>query len=89
MKAITWWLYYYGTLAGFLLAAEVIVQRETGYFFNPINQPYITLPLMVLTAVLLVVPTVYYKFIKPQLEWEKLEKAENQKNQDNQRNTEP
>jgi len=83
MKALTWWAYYYGTLAGFLLAAEVVVQRETGHFFNPINHPYLTLPLMILTTVLMVVPTVYYKFIKPMQEWEKLEKAEKLQNQDN------
>jgi len=70
MRALTWWTYYYGTLAGFLLVAEVIVQRETGWFFNPMNQPYITAPLMLLTALLLGAPTVYYKFIKPQLKRE-------------------
>ena len=82
MKALTWWLYYYGTLAGFILAAEVVVQRETGFFFNPINQPYITVPLMLLTALLLGAPTVYYKFIKPQQDRE-LDHSEKLQHKDN------
>ena len=65
MRALTWWAYYYGTLAGFTLTYEVVVQRETGYFFNPLNQPYIMIPLMLLTFCILFLPTVYYKLIKP------------------------
>ena len=79
MRAVTWWAYYYGTLAVFLFVAEIIVVRETGEMFNPMNQPYITFPLMLLTAFLMVVPSVYYMFIKPQLRWEELKREEEEK----------
>jgi len=65
MKALTWFAYYYGTLAGFLLLYEIVVVRETGSMFNPLNQPGITVPLMIGTALLMILPTVYFKLIKP------------------------
>ena len=79
MRALTWWAYFYGTLAGFLFVAEIIVVRETGEMFNPINQPYITIPLMLLTFFIMVVPSVYYMYIKPQLRWDELKRKEEEK----------
>lgn len=76
MRALTWWAYYYGTLSGFLFVAEIVVVRETGEMFNPLTQPAITLPLMLLTALILVVPTIYFKFIRPMQKWEKLKREQ-------------
>ena len=71
MRAFTWFAYYYGTVAGFLLMYEIIIVRETGSMFNPLNEPAITLPIMIGTALMMIIPTIYFKFIKPELEKEK------------------
>lgn len=65
MRALTWFAYYYGTLAGFILLYEIVVVRETGVMFNPLTQPAITVPLMIGTALLMILPTVYFKYLKP------------------------
>ena len=64
MNGLTWWLYYYGIVAGFLIVYEIVIVRETGELFNPITQPYITLPIMIGVLLFMVLPTVYFKYIK-------------------------
>ena len=65
MKALTFFLYYYGTVASCLLLAEANVYINTGTLFNPITNPMITVPIMILVALIMILPAVYYKWIKP------------------------